>query len=354
MKNAPDKTIDQGLEFIRSVHQKLQVDPEWCVWDGRGFTWWGKNLAQRVWAEPARQDAAGESFHRVHAQTDVFDGFDGSDAQVQLLNVINHTATMSALVPPSDGSGRVRLCCSMLLYPDNGDFVRLVFDTAVALQAAEAVITTSWLEDEFRAGLVEAASEHPKSGTRLLSDEMLEIIDVAIRPQGEGTSRYAGAAMEKLGEDLLRPPCLFASGSADGVTAEYPHPIQTYLLRLLTEEAHPRLGTGMLAMLNLPEGDNGIGSARAALALNAREAGDPDLPVHFVGAWCAGVRGLAFVSFLPNVIANAGMPVSIAINLSRRAKWHCDTFHGFDWAKNFKLSMDRYLERLGKMGRGNP
>lgn len=350
MKNTPDKAADQGLEFIRRVHQKLQVDPEWCVWGERGFTWWGRNLAQRVWAEPARRDGEGETFCRVHAQTDVFDGFDGSDQQVQLLNLLNHTVTTSAYVPAGDGSGRVRLCCSMLLYPDNERFVWLVFATTVAMQAAEAAINTSWLSDEFRGGLVNAESHHPESGERHLSDEMLEFIDLAVRPEGEGDSRYVGEAMEQLGKELLRPPCLFASGSPEGVTAEYPHPKHSYMMRLMTGESHPRLGSGLLVTLNLPEGSQDVETARAALALNTREAESPDVPVHFVGSWCASVAGLAFNVFFPNVLANPGIPISVAGNTVRRAKWHCDTFHHFDWAKNFESCMQRYMERLVKLG----
>lgn len=345
---------DAGLEFVRNLHGKLQIDPEWGVWDDRGFTWWGKNLAQRVWAEPPRQDEAGETFQRLHAQTDVFDGFDSSDQQVQLLNIINHTGTLSALVPAGDGSGRVRHCCSMLLYPDNGDFVRLVFDTAVALQAAEAVITTSWLGDEFRAGLTNAESHHPKSGERLLSDEMLEIVDLAIRPAGEEPSRYVGDAMDKLGKDLQRPPCIFASGSETGISAEYPHPVQSYLLRLLTEDKHPRLGNGMLAMLHLPEGENNAETARGALSLNTREIGSDQAPAHFLGSWCAGVAGLAFVSFYPNAMANDGLPVSVALNLARRAKWHCESLHGFSWAENFASCMEGYMARLMELGLKKP
>jgi hypothetical protein len=354
MTATPQQPSDQGLELVRDLHKKLQVDPEWCVWDDRGFTWWGKNLAQRVWAEAPRQDEAGEAFQRLHAQTDMFDGFDGSDEQVQLLNIINHTGTLSALVPAGDGSGRVRLCCSMLLYPNNGDFARLVFDTAATLQAAEAVITTSWLGDEFRAGLTNAVSHHPVSGERLLADEMLEIVDLTIRPMGESASRYAGAAMDKLGKDLQQPPCIFASGSETGVSAEYPHPKQSYLLRLLTEEKHPRLGHGMLAMLHLPEGESNAETARAALSLNTREIESDQMPAHFLGSWCAGVAGLTYVSFYPNAMANDGLPVSVALNLARRARWHCENLHGFSWAENFNFCAERYLACLMELGLKKP
>lgn len=348
----PSEPSDLGLELVKKLHDRLQIDPEWCLWDKRGFTWWGKNLAQRVWAEPARKDSEGEVFQRLHAQSDVFDGFDGSDGQVQLLNLLNTMATLGAFVPKNDGSGRVCLCTSMLLYADNESFVWLVFATAAAMQAAEAVITCSWLDDNFRNGLVDAVTHHPKSGERHLPDQMLEFIDQSIRPQGEGTSRYAGEAMETLAKEMLRPPCLFASGDKTGVTAEYPHPKHSYLVRLMTEEKHPRMGAGLLTTLNLPEGDNGIESARAALAMNGDELFSGRTHQHFVGAWCATVRGLAFNAFFPNAMANDGIPLSVAGNMVRRARWHSDTVHKFDWVENFASSMNRYMERLKKIGLG--
>lgn len=343
------KSPDLGSSFVRDLHAKLQIDPEWCLWDQQGFTWWGKNLAQRVWAEPPAKDGNGETFHRVHASTDVLDGYDGSDAQVALLNVLNHSATLSALVPASDQPGCVRLCCSMLLYPDNHEYVRLVFATAVALQAAEAFVTASCLPREVNPGLSAAISQHPESGERHLSDDMLDFIELAVRPQRDSASRYEGASLEKLAKDLLRPPCLFASGSADGVTAEFPHPQHSYMLRLLPAERHPRLGSGLLATLNLPEGGDDLATAGAALSLNAREQFSP---THFLGSWCATSSGLAFSAFFPNVMANDGIAVSAAFNMIHRAKWHCESLHAFEWAENFEPSMRRYMERLGPSGLG--
>jgi hypothetical protein len=341
------KSPDLGSSFVRDLHAKLQIDPEWCLWDQQGFTWWGKNLAQRVWADPAAEDGNGEPFHHLHACTDVFEGFDDSDRQVTVLNLLNQSATLSAFVPESAQPGRVRLRCSMLLYPDNASYVSLVFSTAVALQAAEAFITTSGFPQEIAAGLSPAVSHHPESGERHLADEMLEFIDIGIKPHGEENSRYRGDSLEKLGKDLLRPPCLFATGSSDGVTAEFPHPQHSYMLRLLASERHPRLGSGLLATLNLPEGGDDLGTARSALSLNAREQSSP---THFLGSWCATSSGLAFNAFFPNAMANDGIPVSAAFNMIHRAKWHCENLHAFDWAQNFEPCMRRYVERLGITG----
>ena len=347
MSGTTQKPTDRGLETVSDLHAKLQIEPEWCLWDDRGFAWWGKDLAQRIWADPEAKDANGETFHRLHACTDVFDGFEDSDRQIAVLNALNQNATLSAFLVDDERPGRVQLRCSMLLYPDNAEYVRLVFSTAVALQVAEAFITASWFPGEIGTGLTPARSHHPDSGERHLADEMLEFIEIGLKPQGEGTSRYEGEALEKLGKDLLRPPCLFATGSPDGVTAEFPHPQHSYMLRLLASERHSRLGSGLLATLNLPEGGDDHATARAALSLNAREKSSP---THFLGSWCATSSGLAFSAFFPSAMANDGIPMSAAFNMIHRAKWHCENLHDFDWAQNFEPCMRRYMERLGIAG----
>ncbi|MFM8807988.1 MAG: hypothetical protein ACKOJB_03605, partial [Chthoniobacterales bacterium] len=129
--------------------------------------------------------------------------------------------------------------------------------------------------------------------------------------------------------------------------AEFPHPQHSYMLRLLASERHPRLGSGLLAALNLPEGGDDFATARAALSLNAREQSSP---THFLGSWCATSSGLAFSAFFPNAMANDGIPVSAAFNMIHRAKWHCENLHAFDWAENFEPCMRRYMERLGITG----
>ena len=64
MSGAAQKSKDRGLGAVRDLHAKLQIEPEWCLWDERGFTWWGKDLAQRI--ERYRQhDLTDEQVHDI-------------------------------------------------------------------------------------------------------------------------------------------------------------------------------------------------------------------------------------------------------------------------------------------------
>jgi hypothetical protein len=62
--------VDPGLAAVRWVYDAMRIDPEWSVWEERGFTWWGREQAQRVWSEPAFDDD-GITVYRLHARSDV-------------------------------------------------------------------------------------------------------------------------------------------------------------------------------------------------------------------------------------------------------------------------------------------
>jgi len=48
-----DDTRDVGQQVLDDVFAKMQIDQEWSVREARSFAWWGHDLAQRVWVEPA-------------------------------------------------------------------------------------------------------------------------------------------------------------------------------------------------------------------------------------------------------------------------------------------------------------
>jgi hypothetical protein len=60
---------DIGLSAVDGLFQSMQID-EWSVREERGYTWWGKDLAQRVTAtEPEEDD--GCVLSTVTVQTEV-------------------------------------------------------------------------------------------------------------------------------------------------------------------------------------------------------------------------------------------------------------------------------------------
>lgn len=59
---------DAGLELVREIRKRMQIDDTWSCSEPDGFRWWGDNLMQRVWAEPAR-DSLGMKVQCIHAST---------------------------------------------------------------------------------------------------------------------------------------------------------------------------------------------------------------------------------------------------------------------------------------------
>ena len=60
-----DRREDVGPGVIDFVYATLGLDDAWSVREPRGVTWWGHRLAQRVWAEAARDTTSGATRERI-------------------------------------------------------------------------------------------------------------------------------------------------------------------------------------------------------------------------------------------------------------------------------------------------
>src|SRR5262249_31400743 len=143
---------------------------------------------------------------------------------------------------------------------------------------------------------------HPASGARRDWDDILNVPAQLLIPTGQEPSRYRGQEMLDTLAMLQRPPCLLATGTDQGLSGEFPFGQLSSLLQMKTNEPHPRLGQGLLRLLEIPAGPSGLSNveaARKALELNEWEQRAGPF-AHFLGSWCPGDRALCFVSFFPN------------------------------------------------------
>ena len=154
------RSDDLGLQIVDTIGHCLTLDAEWSVRDERGFTWWGKDLAQRVWSEPGFDDDGFEIF-RLHAQTDLLAGFDPSHENLATLNAFAGLATTSGYLVDEE-TGTVRLAASMYAHAETEDWARRTFQLVVAMQAAHAHLEASVLAE--LTGATVAGSVHPISG----------------------------------------------------------------------------------------------------------------------------------------------------------------------------------------------
>src|SRR5687767_5358455 len=93
--------MDAGQRVVERLYKELFIDDQWSVRRSGEFTWWPHHLPQRVWCEPARDDA-GFGVARVCAESRLFrDVPDGSDTLAKVA-ALNAFATTSAYLVNDD------------------------------------------------------------------------------------------------------------------------------------------------------------------------------------------------------------------------------------------------------------
>jgi hypothetical protein len=308
---------DPGLAVVDYIYSRHKIDPEWSIRQERGFTWWGKDFAQRIWAEPVFDDD-GFFISRVHACTDIVTGFSASEKNLVTLALLNGMASLSGFVWEPSEPGKVRLAASMYVHEETLQMVQLLFSIAAAIQAADAQIKASGLAEIF--GAKPDSSSHPTSGPRPACDDMLNVLDQLVIPRGKGESLWAGKEMEQALEFLKQPPCVGCTGDKNGLAAEFPLIDRTSLLTMDTRQEHPQLGKGLLILLRLPFLTSKEEAARWAVNLNSRELGElTRLP--FLGSWCSQKEEFCFVSFYPNFCFAPGLLLNLVMDMISRALW---------------------------------
>jgi len=120
------------------------------------------------------------------------------------------------------------------------------------------------------------------------------------------------------------------NGDDAGFTAEFPLRAgsgcaglgdqRTALLRMMTDEPHPIIGSGLLVVLEMPhQFPSPDDLAKVVERLNAWEAEPGDRVPHY-GAWCAGgVGNPAYASFVPGGLRRPGLARNFVTWMRARA-----------------------------------
>ncbi len=322
---------DLGVWLVDEVGYAFTLDEEWSVQTERGFDWWGRDLAQHVWSDPALDDDGFEIF-RLHARTDLLRDFDPTDENLAKLNVCATCATTSGYLIDAD-AGTVSLASSMYVHEETAGWVTQTFKLACAIQAADAQIKASDLAEA--TGAAVAASAHPRSGARADLDDMLNVLEYVVAPAGERPSAWEGEEIEWT-TSILRQGggSVLTFGGASGLSAEFPFQSRTSLLTVSTRERNPQLGNGVLLALRLPMNIDERDGVRFAAELTRRELSSLTR-AHLLGSWCWRDEGLHFTTFLPNIAhVGPGDLLNVVMAMGVRARWVAETFYGDDWEAN--------------------
>jgi hypothetical protein len=242
-------------------------------------------------------------------------------------------ATLSGFVRGRQDPSRLRLESTVYVHEETAEWLSRLIALAAALQAAEAAIL-----GEHLAPLIgrPAVSEHPKSGPRTVTDDIVNSIEGVIGLDGRRPSAVAGdpmlvtvAELQRVGFDV--------NGDHTRLTAEFPCGPETSLLQMFTRVPNPRLGNGLLSLLTLPriavDGQpNDPRSVRLALEMNAREAAQMSRGrslFHFLGSWCLDPGGLlTFCQFAPNTLLgfSPGWVHDMSMRGFARSMWAAEQF----------------------------
>lgn len=320
---------DPGFEMVRAQYTRLKIDPEWLVVTGNGFTWWGHNYAQRIWADDPFE-SEGVLVTRVYAQTDFLKyPIRSEEVEARLAIGMAH-ASLSGLVVYED-SGKIRLQCSALVNNGSVGWLMHLFSWAVSIQCSDA---ESKAEDSAKTlGLEPDRSEHPDSGPRTEKDFMLNCVEQFVIPFSLRTFRQVTMDdMEMVAEVLDRSGIITNKAGGGMIIGVVPvsHDIAGGIEAILNVslQMNPMLRKGLKFLLRIsPEvfQDRGIEvNGRLIMDLNTLEAKENTL-CHSMGSWCLevlhGNRTATYVSFVPAIACNPDVLEDMALSTAAHAKW---------------------------------
>jgi PAS domain-containing protein len=337
---------DVGIAILDSIYQKMMIDEKWSIRRSDGFTWWGYRLAQHVEIDTPDWDDSGDIW-AVRIWTDVARDVDAGSDPARIIGTFNMHQTLSAYVW-DQWEGTITERCTAFVHKDNFDHIANLLATAAVLQNSSAHTRAHTIAE--MCGGVPNSTDHPSSGQRPEMDDLLNVPERLVVPEGRKSSTFAGPPIKRLldfltyqgipgrtSEAELNCMVPFADpqsamemtaavmvGSVEGPPMSH--------VQILTDVAHPGVGNGALVLMWTPVSEAPEKVNEIANRLNALESGG-DSGVPLLGAWCLDPTSkdpprLAFYSFLPNLIARNGMLESQVLYLRDRSAYASCRFRG--------------------------
>jgi hypothetical protein len=313
-----------GRAALEKLHKELLIDELWTIRGDREFSWIGHRLKQTVRGSKSFQDD-GITLSRLSATCVVVEGVSAPQADVlRLLSRMNRHAIGSAYTYwPATRS--ISTDAVAYVHEQTLEWRSSQFGSFTITQLCLAESEADWLAE--KTGGTVAVREHPTSGRRIVSDDMLNVLEDAFVADGWRPSLFANQFEMETIADITRhsPRVASMGGSAGGVALEVSFGGDTSLTRIHTEEPHRRLGNGLTVRLNLPISVTPDDADRIAASLNAQEAAGSATTTHY-GAWCwdtwpATGLCLAYQAFIPNALYRPGIAQDVAYSFIKRAQW---------------------------------
>jgi len=308
---------DHGIQLVQKIFKDMNIDEEWSTETERGFTWWGHQYAQKIWAEQPIED---NGFHvtKINAETELLKYPTRSTETETLLATEMMKASLSGMIIDSE-TDRIKLYCSAYVHEENRSWLGKIFSLAAIMQVIEAENKGDILATVLE--LQSDKSSHLDSGVRNDMDEMLSVVDQAVIPAGREPFHSIGEFEFRRTADMLNNKNLISTASETGLSAYMPFGDNSALLWVDIKHEHPDLGKGLLIRLFLPpEKILPLTDIDGSFIMDLNSMEQNSFPSgHFLGSWCRGpvgenVQTAVYVTFIPAIVCNSGILFNMCLS----------------------------------------
>lgn len=247
-----------GRRAIESIYALWEVESDRAILTKDGFDWWPGHFRQSLRCSE-EMEIEGVRGCRVTASTDVLRGtVNWNPLQNAIVNAFARiTPSYSLRSIPEEFSTRYQLdldertmsfVSAAFIHDENAAWFPKFFGAMVLMQPIDAQIQGDYLQTQLSGEL--CASSPRSDGTLLDFDGMLEIVAQIYAPEGKSASRWSDCTeFDEVAENYGKSDQCFGFGDCNGLTLETPFGNDSALIRLHSDQTHPRLGNGLLATL---------------------------------------------------------------------------------------------------------
>jgi hypothetical protein len=322
------RKTDCGLQVIEHLFKMLKLEEKTVLRQGRGFTWWGDDLAQRVWADPAVQ-RDGVTAWKVHARTDFLKDFVASEEHFGALGALaEHASLGGGLIRDEQRRDRIQFASCLYATEPTLDWATGFFPTLAATQAAEAHLMATMFSGI--AGCTPAHSYHPVAGPGL-RHRALDVLGSWVRG-GKNPPIWTREDFEQAAAEIEEFEVFPPSVSDSGITIEFPFGDSRAVCEMVMSE-HPTYYNGLLVRLKLPVTLSDVEDPEIVLRCNILEINSITQADHFSGSCYADDNGFTYRNFIPNLDSFQIVPflTSMIRLMSARSRWFAEAIGREDW-----------------------
>ena len=350
--------INPGLEAVKTIYKLWMVEDSRAVWGEHGFEWWPGDFRVQVTWEPEAVDEE-PKLHKITVRTEVLRDVPAHDPSFwKSLTIATRHATTYLVATPIpelvektafDSDSRLLwLSTCAYISEEAWEWLPQFLGGVGILQPIVAQTKAQdWAEV---LGGTPNFSRPPNADGPAQLDDILRVVDTHYGPAGQEESRWAGTdEFSQIAEQWSRSDICFGTAQPGGLTLETPFGKDSALIRLRTNERHPWLGSGLLAIVRIPYFP-GLGrTPQDAAFLNFHEH------IAFttfasMGSWTPvhgrtpNSEGLACSTFVPNFLYRPGIATNVALWAVARARWVRKTL----WADKVDLPISTILKERHK------